>query len=193
MPAFDHFRFIAPFYDLIFAGLKTDRLKELLRSPAGGWLLDVGGGTGRVAETLREWDGRVVILDASAGMLRQARRKGLSVVQGEAEAMPFRSDAFPRLLMVDTFHHLRDQEASVAELLRVMAPAGRLVIQEPNIERPLIKLIALGEKLLLMRSRFRSPEALRRMFEAAGGQARLEREGINFWAVVEKNSCALCG
>lgn len=187
MPAFlDHFRLIAPVYDRIFAYLRTDRLEELLQLSEGGWLLDVGGGTGRIAQTLQSLASQVVILDESEGMLRQAQDKGLIVVQGEAEALPFRSDAFPHILMVDTFHHLRDQAASVAELLRALAPAGRLVLQEPDIRRPVIKLIALGEKLLLMRSRFRPPEAVRRMFEAAGGRVRVQREEVNFWAVVEK-------
>jgi len=186
MPAFDHFRFIAPFYDRIFAGLRLDRLKELLPISKGGWLLDVGGGTGRATEGLQ---GTVspVVLDVSGGMLRQAQSKGLITVQGEAEALPFRSQAFPHILMVDTFHHLRDQEGSVAELLRVLAPGGWLVVQEPNIERPAIKLIALGEKLLLMRSRFRPPDAMRRMFEAAGGQVRMKQEGIDLWLIVERN------
>jgi len=186
MPAFDHFRFIAPFYDRIFAGLRTERLKELLPLSEGGWLLDVGGGTGRVAEAIEDATNRAVILDVSAAMLYQARSKGLIAVQGEAEALPFRSNVFPCILMVDTFHHLRDHEASVAELLRVLAPTGRLVVQEPNIERPVIKLIALGEKLLLMRSHFRPPSVMRRLFETAGGQVRMERQGIDLWVMVEK-------
>ncbi|HUV89180.1 MAG TPA: methyltransferase domain-containing protein [Anaerolineae bacterium] len=184
MPVFDHFHLIAPFYDRIFACLRTDRLRALLGLPVSGWLLDVGGGTGRVAQALRGSD-QVVILDVSVGMLRQARNKGLLVVQGEAEALPFRRETFARILMVDTFHHLRNQNASAAELLRVLARGGRLVLEEFDIERLLIKLAALGERLLLMRSHFHSHEVLRRMFEAAGGRVRVERGTLNLWLIVE--------
>jgi len=36
--------------------------------------------------------------------------------------------------------------------LRVLAPGGRLVIEEPDVERTPVRLIALAEKLALMRS-----------------------------------------
>ncbi|MBC8449665.1 MAG: class I SAM-dependent methyltransferase [Chloroflexi bacterium] len=187
MPSFlDHFRLVAPHYDRIFTYQGDGRLTELLQLSGDGWLLDAGGGTGRVAETLRDLTGHVVILDESEGMLRQARDKGLMAVRGEVEALPFRSDAVSRILMVDTFHHLRDQAASAAELVRALAPGGRLVMQEPDIKHRMVKLTALGEKLLLMRSRFRRPEAVQRMFEAVGGRVRVQRGEVHFWAVVEK-------
>jgi hypothetical protein len=53
------------------------------------------------------------------------------------------------------------------------------------VERTPVRLIALAEKLILMRSHFHSPQAVQRMFEAAGGRVCLEREGGKFWAVVE--------
>jgi demethylmenaquinone methyltransferase/2-methoxy-6-polyprenyl-1,4-benzoquinol methylase len=189
MPSFlDHFRLVAPHYDRIFTYQRDEYLTELLQLSGDGWLLDAGGGTGRVAETLRDLAGRVVILDESEGMLRQARDKGLTAVLGEVEALPFRSDAVPRILMVDTFHHLRDQAASAAELLRVLASGGRLVMQEPDIKHRMVKLTALGEKLLLMRSRFRRPEAVQRMFETAGGRARLQQGEVHFWLIAEKEA-----
>jgi demethylmenaquinone methyltransferase/2-methoxy-6-polyprenyl-1,4-benzoquinol methylase len=180
----DHFHLIAPFYDRIFSGLRTDRLRALLGLPMSGWLLDVGGGTGRVARTLHG-AGQVVILDVSVGMLRQARNKGLLVVMGEAEALPFRRETFSRVLMVDAFHHLRDQAAAAAELLRVLARGGRLVVEEMDIERLPVKLVALGEKLLLMRSHMRSSAVMRRMFETAGGRVYEERQALNIWLVVK--------
>ncbi|HJX39631.1 MAG TPA: hypothetical protein VJ714_13610, partial [Anaerolineae bacterium] len=59
------------------------------------------------------------------------------------------------------------------------------VIEEGDVEQTPVRLIALAERLLLMRSQFHPPQAVREMFEAAGGRVRLEREGAKFWAVVE--------
>jgi len=185
-PFGDHFCLVAPWYDRIFGFLDPTRLRRLLALPTTSWALDAGGGTGRVAHTLRDAVGSVVVLDESAGMLRQARRKGLPAIQGEMERLPFADETFARVLMVDTFHHLRDQGQAAAELVRVLSPAGRLVLEEQNVELFSIRLVALAEKLALMRSHFHSPRAVQQIMEHAGGTVRLERDGINFWAVVEK-------
>jgi len=186
MPLFlDHFSMVSRYYDRLFPFLNAERLRELLQLPAVGRVLDLGGGTGQVAQALRGFVDEIVVLDESVGMLRQARLKGLPAVRGEAERLPFANGAFARILMVDTFHHLRAQRQAAAELLRVLAPGGRLVIEEPDVERTPVRLIALAEKLALMRSHFFAPQAVQGMFEAAGGRVRLEREGGKFWAVVE--------
>ncbi|HUW14515.1 MAG TPA: class I SAM-dependent methyltransferase [Anaerolineae bacterium] len=184
----DHFRIVAPLYDRIFSYDGDDRLKEHLQLPGQGWLLDAGGGTGRVAQTLRDLTGQVVILDESEGMLRQARDKGLIGVRGEVEALPFRSGAFPRILTVDTFHHLRDQAVATCEMMRALATEGRIVVQEPDIRHRGVKLIALAEKLLLMRSRFRTPQVMQRMFEACEARVSVRQEGPHFWLIAEKKS-----
>ncbi|MGQ9597881.1 MAG: class I SAM-dependent methyltransferase [Anaerolineae bacterium] len=183
-PRFDHFSLVAPFYDRLFA-LDPGPLRELLELPGDGRILDIGGGTGRVAQALRDSDEEIIVLDESVGMLRQARCKGLMAVCGEAERIPFAHGTFSRVLMVDTFHHLRNQRQAATEVLRVLVRGGRLVMEEPNLERIAVRLIALGEKLALMRSHFRSPQVVQEMFEAAGGRVRLKREGARFWVVVE--------
>ncbi len=191
MPHFlDHFNLVSRYYDRLFRVRNAERLQELLQLPAPGPVLDLGGGTGQVTLALRGLADQVVVLDESIGMLRQARLKGLPTVRGEAERLPFAQGAFARILVVDTFHHLRDQRKAAAELLRVLAPGGRLVIEEGNVELTPVRLVALAEKLILMRSHFFSPQAVQRMFEAGGGQVLLERQGAKFWAVVQPSSDA---
>ncbi len=167
-PPVDHFRFFAPFYDHVFGrGVQPPHLLESLALPVSGWLLDAGGGTGRVSASVREQTGGVVIVDASRGMLQQAGQKdGLCPTLALAERLPFPDGQFERILIVDAFHHFHHQERAARELWRVLKPGGRLVLHEPNIARFAVKLIALGEKLLLMRSRFYGAEALRGIFAA---------------------------
>ena len=184
----DHFRLVASIYDRVMAPPDPDRLRSLLGLPTGGKLLDVGGGTGRVAQALRGLVDEVVVLDESAAMLEQARLKGLTVVRGKAEQLPFADGTFARILVVDAFHHLQDQRQAAAEFLRVLAPGGRMVVEEPNVEQMAVRFLALAEKAALMRSHFHSPAAVQQLFEAAGGGVRLVRDGRTFWAVVTKSS-----
>ncbi len=187
MRRFDHFALFAPFYDRIFGTLNLGRLQELLALPAGR-LLDVGGGTGRISGTLTGLAEEIVITDPSAAMLRQAQGKdGLRPACAHAERLPFPDGSFDRVLVVDAFHHFCDQEWAAGELLRVLSPGGRLVIEEPNIEYWQVKLIALGEWLALMGSRFYKPEAMRRIFEARGGRVIVHTdESLNVWLVVDR-------
>jgi len=187
MRRFDHFALFAPFYDRLFTTLNLDRLRELLALPVGR-LLDVGGGTGRVSGALTGLAGEIVVTDLSAAMLRQARGKdGLRPVRAHAERLPFPDGSFDRVLVVDALHHFCDQEWAAGELLRVLTPGGRLVVEEPNIEHWPVKLIALGERLALMGSRFYWPETMRRIFETRGGRVTMYTDdAINAWVVVDK-------
>ncbi len=170
-PIFDHFRLIAPFYDSVFDGDSAQaRLAVALALPIDGWLLDAGGGTGRVSATIAAQTGGVIVADVSHGMLRQARRKnGLRPTHSQVERLPFADGRFVRVLVVDAFHHFFHYEAAAREIWRVLQPGGRLVIFEPNIARWPVKLIALAETLLLMRSRFFRAEEIQRMFAALDG------------------------
>lgn len=184
----DHFRLLAPFYDRIFGGLDPRRLRELMAPfPAQeGLLLDLGGGTGRVVQMLGCRLERVVVADISQAMLRQARAKSFPCVLAAAEALPFRASAFGRVVMVDAFHHLADQEIALQEAWRVLRAGGRLVVEEPDIQHWAVRGIALGERLLLMRSHFRPAEWLAERLTALGGTVQVVRERANYWVVAHK-------
>jgi demethylmenaquinone methyltransferase/2-methoxy-6-polyprenyl-1,4-benzoquinol methylase len=101
---------------------------------AGMSLLDVGSGTGVVAaqaQALVGPRGRVVALDPSLGMLRQAARRGVARrVRGFGEALPFPAARFDRLSMGYALRHVADLRATFAEYRRVLRPGGVVLLLE---------------------------------------------------------------
>ncbi|MBC7224670.1 MAG: class I SAM-dependent methyltransferase, partial [Anaerolineae bacterium] len=164
------------------------RLRELLAPfPAQeGLLLDLGGGTGRVVQALGCRSERVVVADISEGMLRQAYAKGFPCVRAAAEALPFQTSAVGRVVVVDAFHHLADQEVALREIWRVLRHGGRLVVEEPDNQHWAVWGIALAERLLLMRSHFRPAEWLAERLAALGGTVTVVGERVNYWVVAQK-------
>lgn len=182
-----HFDWLAPIYDRVISQPEPDKLRQLLGLPAGR-LLEAGGGTGRIAAMLAPLVNTLVLSDRSRPMLQQARRKGdIQTVASFTERLPFPSDSFDAVLVVDALHHFTHQAQAVAELVRVLKPGGRLVIEEPDIARFAVKLVALAEKLALMGSHFHSAAQIKAMVTACGASARIESDGgFAVWIVADK-------
>lgn len=97
---------------------------------AGRRVLDVGCGTGVLAEALAKRGARVWGVDASPEMLARARAhagKRVGFKLGHAEALPFKDAWFERAVL-RLVVHLVDLAPALAELARVLRPGGRAVI-----------------------------------------------------------------
>jgi ubiquinone/menaquinone biosynthesis C-methylase UbiE len=180
-----HFNLLAPLYDRVIPFVRLDRMLKVLDLPHAHSLLDAGGGTGRVAEALRPYVDWVVVADVSRGMLAQARQKNLFAASTETERLPFPGGTFDRVLMVDALHHVMDQAETIRELYRVLKPGGRLVIEEPDYRTFGVKLIAIAEKMALMRSRFLAPSQIVSLFPSEA-KVRIETEENTAWVIAEK-------
>jgi ubiquinone/menaquinone biosynthesis C-methylase UbiE len=106
--------------------------RQHLSGNSGERLLDVGGGTGWLAEELGAGLERIVVLEprAKARAKGRKRRPEIEFVDGRAEAVPFPDASFERILAVGSLHHFADPVRGLAEMRRAMAPGGRLVIFE---------------------------------------------------------------
>ena len=100
-----------------------------------GRVLDVGTGTGRMAELFEPAADAVVALDNSPEMLRLARARlqhldpgRVELVQGDFAALPFADAAFDTVLFHQVLHYAQSPEAVLAEAARVTRPGGRVAI-----------------------------------------------------------------
>jgi ArsR family transcriptional regulator len=109
-------------------------LGELLAGSVGR-LLDVGTGTGRIAELFAGRASHVTALDKSPEMLRLARTRlqhmpagHVTLVQGDFAQLPFAAGSFDTVLFHQVLHYALAPQAVLAEAARVTAPGGRIAI-----------------------------------------------------------------
>jgi SAM-dependent methyltransferase len=115
-------------YDTWFERHAAAYLSELLAIrallPWKGRGLEIGVGTGRFAGPLGIQFG----LDPCAEMLAYAGARGVTVVRGVAEALPFAAGVFDYAAIVTTICFANDARAMVQEAARVLRPGGALVV-----------------------------------------------------------------
>lgn len=184
---FDHFGFLAPFYERFIQPKPPEKLLRLMNIPENGLVLDAGGGTGRVAQFLSVKSAHVLVADQSFKMLQEVRKKDiLRPVCALTETLPFVDNCFDRIIMVDALHHVANQALTIGELWRLLKPGGRIIIEEPDIREFRVKLIALAEKLALMRSHFLSPPQIANLVNFTDANVKFSSEDTTTWVIIEK-------
>ena len=103
--------------------MEVECLRPLLLGPPTPHL-EVGVGTGRFAEALQVEVG----IDPSCSMLRLACQRGVSVVQGVGERLPFPDEAFGAVLLVVTLCFVDDPLVVLRESARVVCSDGAVVL-----------------------------------------------------------------
>jgi SAM-dependent methyltransferase len=125
---------VAPFethhqrYETWFEKHEAAYISELLALrpfvPWEGRGIEIGVGSGRFAAPL----GVQVGVDPSPAMLVYAAARGVEVVEGTAENLPFAEGSFDHALVVTTICFVDSPAGMLAEARRVLRPGGRLVI-----------------------------------------------------------------
>lgn len=115
-------------------------LKKLV--PAAGEGLEIGAGSGRFALPL----GVRLAVEPAPAMARMARDRGLTVLRGYAEELPFSGQSFDFVLLVTVLCFLADPPAAFREAARVLKPRGRIIIGMIDRDSPLGRLYEAGKQ-----------------------------------------------
>jgi len=120
---------VAEWYEGFRPALKPDEIGALQRllGTGDGRCLDVGCGTGISTEVVSGLGWSTVGVDLSADMLEVARGRGLEVVQGSADALPFGDETFDAAVSVWTHTDFEDFSSVVGETARVLRPEAPVV------------------------------------------------------------------
>jgi SAM-dependent methyltransferase len=103
--------------------------------------LDVGAGTGLLAERLSDLGLGVVALDPFPQMLGQLRqrRPDIETVVAHGDDIPFPDDVFDLTYSVAVMHHIAEPaqvRRTLAEMIRVTRPGGRILVWDHNPLNP---------------------------------------------------------
>jgi phosphatidylethanolamine/phosphatidyl-N-methylethanolamine N-methyltransferase len=196
------------FYDATFGRLVKRRIARAISHmniDPDDVVLDLGIGTGVSLNYYPTDRGRIIGVDLSAGMLREARKKirerGLAramVFQANALQLPFGDSTFDHVFISHVISVVSDPVKLVQEAQRVAKPGARIVIV--NHFQSTNRFIALLEKWLCplcTKLGWRSDLALQDLVRRTGVEVdyRYKLESIDLWetVVISNNKSALRG
>lgn len=132
--AYERIKNYSPTDEQWFLGLPLVRSLEMVPAPL---VLDVATGTGRLPRALLRqpaFQGRVIGLDLSRGMVREAVRRTaqfanrLTFIWQDASQLPFEGNTFDAVACIEALEFMPDPLQVLEELVRVLRPGGVLLI-----------------------------------------------------------------
>jgi trans-aconitate methyltransferase len=102
---------------------------EWLAAQSGERVLDLGCGDGQLTQRIAAIGARVQGVDASSEMAASARARGIAADVASAELLPYADGSFDAVFSNAALHWVRDQDAMMREVHRVLRPGGRFVAE----------------------------------------------------------------
>lgn len=129
----DYAKFLSGWEEGFYAKY-ADRLQPETRV---GRVLDVGCGVGQVVARLERRGFEAYGVDVSEPNVKRAREACPRCQIYDGKCLPFPDNHFAGAGAFNVLEHVEEPEAFIAELVRVAAPGGRVVISSPNFFRVL--------------------------------------------------------
>jgi SAM-dependent methyltransferase len=109
-------------------GLAGGVLEWLGAKPAET-ILDLGCGDGQLTQRIASTGASVIGVDTSPEMVAAARSRGVQADEASAESLPYPDSSFDAVFSNAALHWVRDQDAMMAHVRRVLKPGGRFVAE----------------------------------------------------------------
>lgn len=170
------FDFVAPVYEGFHFGARRifKKIEAIADFKATDAVLDLGGGTGRIAKFLVGKVQSIMVIDPSEKMIMECKKHlGISCAVGSGENLPITDNSVDKIILIDAFHHMENQEQIVKEMKRVLKTGGKIIIEEFNPSTLGGKFITILEKLLRLGSVFYFPDSLASLFSNSGFSIQL--------------------
>ncbi len=138
-PSSSYFEKVAPEWDKLRAGYFTEAVRETAIRKAylhpDMVVADVGSGTGFIAAGLTPLVKHVHVLDGSSAMLDEARRnlsqfENVEFHEADVLSLPLPDSSVDAVFANMVLHHCPDPLTAIREMVRILRPAGRLVITD---------------------------------------------------------------
>lgn len=145
------FKYYSKQYDKFMKIFKLDKNEEIIKvvkTIKKLDILDIGGGTGTLANTLINLGANVTILDPEVKMTNIAKEKNnkVKVINGYITKVNLENSSYDLIIMRDAFHHILNKEETLKECKRLLRPGGKILIYEFDRRHIITKLIYFFER-----------------------------------------------
>jgi SAM-dependent methyltransferase len=156
----------------------NEQLEAMVRSylTPESRVLDLGCGRGGVVELFWRDVKLAAGIDPDEPSLAERSTRGMPVVTGRGEDLPFAGESFDLIVSLWVLEHLRAPELVFSEVQRVLRPGGHFVFLTPNLRNPLLAFNRLGRAL---------PQLQRRLVPRLYGRVEADTFPVQYRANTE--------
>ena len=178
------------YYDKFMAIFKLYKLEEIkvaANLEGDEVVVDLGGGTGRLAQYISNSCRTVYVLDESDKMLLKVKHsENLISINGNALKTPFEDKSIDTVIMSDVFHHIKEQEELIVEINRMLKHGGKIVILDFNKKHIKTRILRAFEFILFGKLYFRTKDEIQVLLEKYFYISKVYDKGYYFIVVGDK-------
>lgn len=145
----------------IFHLYKLEELEKHFKVKENDVVIDIGGGTGYIAQVYSKKCKKIYVLDESEKMLSKVpSSENIITKVGNALDIPFEDNSMDAVLLTDVFHHIKEQKQLIEEINRILKKDGKLCILDFNKNHIKTKILRIFEHAIFGKLYFKTKEEI---------------------------------